>query len=99
MKHPTLYHANDFTFILGTSCGTLPAIDYDGIDESCQPFEDSSLGDHNVGRSSYSQEYFLGTRRGSRHTGVGISNDLRGKSLVPSVMKDFRCWMFMRPDL
>jgi hypothetical protein len=82
--------------ILVSLNGTLPAIDYDGIEDSLQRFQHPSTSERY--RAKF-QEHFLGARRGSRHTGLGIAAGLRGKSLVPSIMKDFRCWMFMRPDV
>jgi hypothetical protein len=91
-------HINHISILVSID-GTLPAIDYGGIEDSCRPFRHPSPSESFRGPYSQFQEHFLGARRGSRHTGCGIAAGLRGKSLVPSIMKDFRCWMFMRPDV
>ena len=95
------YTASISFSILVSSNGTLPAINYDGIEDSYQPFQHPSPSDSERFRGPFShfQEHFLGARRGSRYTGLSIAAGLRGKLLVPSIMKDFRCWMFMRPDM
>jgi hypothetical protein len=61
----------------------LRCIDYDGIVDTVEPF----------------QMYFHPARRGSQHIAKAIRDGLRGKELLPAIMRDFRCWMFVRPDM
>lgn len=68
---------------LDESDGELPCIDYDGIIETVRQF----------------QSYFHPARQGSKHLARAIRDGLRGSELLPSIMRDFRCWMFVRPDL
>jgi len=63
--------------------GILPCISYGGIEKTCQQYQDD----------------FLEARSGSRWTAQGIKEGLRGKDLLPSLMRDFGAWMRMRPDI
>ena len=63
--------------------GLLPCIDYDGIEATLEQW----------------QVHFAPGRRGSRYIAKGIRAGLRGPDLIPAIMRDFRCWMFMQPDL
>ncbi|KAH7874971.1 uncharacterized protein C8R40DRAFT_1147710 [Lentinula edodes] len=63
--------------------GYLPGIEYDGIEASESGYQDT----------------FYGTRKGSHWTGLAISRGLQGKELVPYLIKDFKAWICMRPDL
>ena len=42
---------------------------------------------------------FLKARKGSKHTSHAISAGLRGTELLPAVLRDFQCWLSMRPDM
>jgi hypothetical protein len=61
----------------------LKCIDYDGIIDTVDRF----------------QSYFYPARRGSQHIAKAIREDLRKHELLPAIMRDFRCWMFVRPDM
>jgi hypothetical protein len=63
--------------------GTLNSIDYDGITATCV---------------QYQSEFYL-ARKGVKHIARGIRDGLRGKQLIPSILRDCRAWMFMRPDM
>jgi hypothetical protein len=63
--------------------GTLPCINYGGIEKSCQQF----------------QSYFRGARSGSAHISSAISAGLRGADLFDALRMDFNCWMAVRPDM
>jgi hypothetical protein len=38
-------------------------------------------------------------RRGSEYIAKAIRDGLRKEELLPAIMRDFRCWMFVRPDM
>lgn len=63
--------------------GLLPAINYDRIEDSLEEFQDS----------------FLRTRRGVRYLADAVRAGIRGKDLIPPLLRDCRAWMFMRPDM
>jgi hypothetical protein len=60
----------------------LPDINYDGIEKTLIQWQD----------------FFMDGRKGARNISRGIAAGLRSKELVHSIVMDFRCWMFMRPD-
>jgi hypothetical protein len=66
-----------------TPTGILPCIDYGGIEKTCPQYQDD----------------FQGARCGSHWTARGIGEGLRGKDLLPYLMRDFGAWMGMRPDM
>jgi hypothetical protein len=45
------------------------------------------------------QDHFLDARSGSKWTGQAIAEGLRGRDLIPPLMRDFGCWMCMQPDI
>ncbi|KDQ20437.1 hypothetical protein BOTBODRAFT_26443 [Botryobasidium botryosum FD-172 SS1] len=61
----------------------LPCIDYGGMEQN----------------RFRTQSFFFPFRNGSKHTARGIAAGLRGSDLLPSLMMDFRAWMFHRPDV
>jgi hypothetical protein len=63
--------------------GVLPCISYGGIENTCVQYQDE----------------FFEARSGSRWTGRAIADGLRGRDLLPSLMRDFGAWMCMRPDM
>ena len=63
--------------------GTLPEIEYDGIEDSLQQCQDF---------------VFPGCWKNSHYTALAIDAGLRGKKLLPALMRDSRVWMFMRPN-
>ncbi|THU79772.1 hypothetical protein K435DRAFT_697119 [Dendrothele bispora CBS 962.96] len=63
--------------------GYLPCIDYDDIEKGPIGYQDE----------------FYSTRKGSRWTSDAISQGLRGKELVPYLIRDFNAWICMPPDL
>ena len=63
--------------------GILPCISYGGIEKTCPQYQDE----------------FLEARSGSRWTAEGIEKGLRGRALLPSLIRDFGGWMCMRPDM
>lgn len=63
--------------------GTLPAVQYGGIEKTCDQYQD----------------YFLGARNGSLHVGRAISAGFRGADLLDALKLDFGCWMAARPDM
>ena len=68
---------------LDNSTAALSCIDYDGIVDTVEQF----------------QSYFSPARRDSQHIAKAIRDGLRGEELLPAIMRDFRCWMFVRPDM
>lgn len=69
--------------------GTLNSIDYDGITATCVPIQPES----------YVQDEFYLARKGVKHIARGIRDGLRGKQLIPLILRDCQVWMFMRPDM
>jgi hypothetical protein len=67
----------------GDPMGVLPCISYGGIEKTCPQYQD----------------VFFQARSGSRWTAEGIENGLRGRDLLPYLIRDFGGWMFMRPDM
>ena len=65
------------------SSGLLPAVDYDGIDASLVQWQDC----------------LTLLRRGVKHTERAIQAGLRDAELFPALLRDYRVWMFMRPDM
>jgi hypothetical protein len=63
--------------------GTLNSIDYDGITATCVQWQD----------------HFYPARKGVKNIAIAIRNGLRGKQLIPAILRDCRAWMFMRPDM
>ncbi|KAH7924865.1 hypothetical protein BV22DRAFT_1012355 [Leucogyrophana mollusca] len=63
--------------------GLLPCINYSGIEETCEQY----------------QEDFQPSSQGFQHIASGIEEGLTGEDLLPHLIQDFQCWMFMRPDI
>jgi hypothetical protein len=63
--------------------GVLPCISYGGIEKTCIQYQDGCRE----------------ARSGSKWTAQGIEQGLRGKDLLPFLMRDFGAWMCMRPDM
>ena len=68
---------------LSDKTAALKCIDYDGIIDTVDQF----------------QSYFYPARRGSQHIAKAIRDGIRKDGLLPAIMSDFRCWMFVRPDM
>lgn len=66
----------------GTYPGLLPCLDYAGIEKSLEQW----------------QSHFMPCRRGTKYMSQAIFAGLRGRDLLPAIMRDCRVWMFMRPD-
>ncbi|EIW78300.1 hypothetical protein CONPUDRAFT_138635 [Coniophora puteana RWD-64-598 SS2] len=62
--------------------GVLPYISYNGLERSCDQYQDR----------------FPASSNAYKWIGCGIDDGLQGSSLIPHLMEDFSCWMFMRPD-
>ncbi|TCD71918.1 hypothetical protein EIP91_000050 [Steccherinum ochraceum] len=62
--------------------GLIPGVNYGGIH--------ATIGMH--------QNHFAPGRRESRSIARGIQAGRRGPDLIPHIMEDFQCWMFMRRD-
>ncbi|KAH7915361.1 hypothetical protein BJ138DRAFT_998127 [Hygrophoropsis aurantiaca] len=62
--------------------GLLPCIDYGGIEDTCEQYQDN----------------FQPNRQGCKHIAAGINEGLSEENLLPHIIRDFQCWMFMRPD-
>lgn len=45
------------------------------------------------------QSYFDRARRGSKYLAKAIREGFRKEELLPAIMRDFQCWMFVRLDL
>lgn len=63
--------------------GTLPVVNYDGIEATVNQWQDS----------------FLPGRRGVRHLQEAIAAGLRGADLIPALLQDCRAYMFMRLNM
>ncbi|KDQ19418.1 hypothetical protein BOTBODRAFT_439102 [Botryobasidium botryosum FD-172 SS1] len=63
--------------------GTLPCIKYGGIEKTWER----------------TQDFFLPALQGSKHVRRAILEGLRGADLLPALMRDFGCWMCVRPDV
>ncbi|PSR76742.1 hypothetical protein PHLCEN_2v8227 [Hermanssonia centrifuga] len=61
----------------------LPCVDYDGIEATLEQWQDR----------------FAPARRGTKYLARALHEGLQGKDLFPALLKDFRAWMFMRPDI
>ena len=66
--------------------GTLPEIEYGGIENTCDTIH------HKTG------DYFLDARVGSGHVARAIYKGLRGAELKDALKMDFGCWMVASPD-
>ncbi|KZT34100.1 hypothetical protein SISSUDRAFT_1122476 [Sistotremastrum suecicum HHB10207 ss-3] len=66
------------------SLGTLPDINYGDILATVEQWQ---------------SHYAPARNKTSKNIAYAIQSGLRGADLLPSVVKDFRCWMFMRPDV
>jgi len=60
----------------------LPDINYGGIEKTHVQWQD----------------FFMNGRKGFRNISRGIAAGQRSTELIHSIIMDFRCWMFMRPD-
>ncbi|KAI0795361.1 hypothetical protein BC629DRAFT_1262457, partial [Irpex lacteus] len=60
-----------------------PGVDYAGTEASLDQW----------------QSFFTPCRRGVEHIKQAIKDGLRGKDLIPAILRDCRAWMFMRPDV
>jgi len=67
----------------GVPMGVLPGISYGGIEKTCPQYQDE----------------FFQARSGSRWTAEGVEKGLRGRDLLPYLIRDFGGWMCMRPDM
>jgi hypothetical protein len=63
--------------------GTLPEVEYGGIERTCEMF----------------QKYLLAARNGSVHLAKAIGDGLRGTDLIDALKADFKWWMVVRPDM
>lgn len=64
--------------------GTLPEMEYDDIEDSLDQCQDF---------------IFPHCWKTGRHTALAIEAGMRGKDLLPAIMRDSRAWMFMRPNV
>jgi len=65
-----------------TGRGFLPRIDYDGIEDTCEQYQD---------------RFNMRTREGPRPLSAVSEKDFEAE-LIPHMISDFGCWMFMRPN-
>jgi len=92
----TTYSFLRVTTDFSRAVGTLPAIEYGGIEDTCDnvhhDYEDYYLG------ARADSDYFLGARAGSGHVARAIYDGLRGSDLIHALKMDFGCWMAASPD-
>ncbi|KAI0084837.1 hypothetical protein BDY19DRAFT_997400 [Irpex rosettiformis] len=60
-----------------------PGVDYAGIEASLDQW----------------QSFFTPCRKGVKYIRRAIQEGIRGKDLIPAILRDCRAWMFMRPDI
>ncbi|KDQ19414.1 hypothetical protein BOTBODRAFT_142968 [Botryobasidium botryosum FD-172 SS1] len=63
--------------------GSLPGIDYGGIEKTCEG----------------TQDFFQPALKRPKHMTRAIDNGVRGGDLLPAITRDFGCWMCARPDI
>ncbi|PVF92476.1 hypothetical protein CPB86DRAFT_183459 [Serendipita vermifera] len=91
---PNMSFEGEFYEIINTrlesrkeNIGTLPCIDYEGIDRAISPFRDN-LGAENVDVDMF-QDKFDGGFVGAASLSQALISGLRGEELIPALPRDF----------
>jgi hypothetical protein len=71
-----------YNVLLGTQNGTLLGLEYEGIERSLQTVQDD----------------FVGAFVGAHKLVSALKAGLRGKDLIPALLRDFNVWQTCPPD-